>query len=67
MDLLEPMRTRYAGDPEMTVIVDRRSAERRDPPARRPASEQRVLRDRRRRRIAGELPSLHGETGASGA
>jgi hypothetical protein len=51
----------YRDSPNVTVIVDRRQADRRgrgngpmDPSAR----QQRVVRDRRRARIAGDLPSL---------
>jgi hypothetical protein len=63
-DLLGVLRVHYAADPEMTVIVDRRTAERRRPPLRRVEDEHRVLRDRRRRPAGGSLPPLYGETGA---
>jgi hypothetical protein len=63
-ELLEPLRAHYAGDPEMTVIVDRRERERRRPSSRGEEQEQRVLRDRRRRRIAGDAPPLYGEPGS---
>jgi hypothetical protein len=61
-ELFERLTAYYAHDPEVTVIVDRRHAERRrrgTVPA--DVIEQRVLRDRRRRRAVGEFPRLHGE------
>jgi hypothetical protein len=61
-ELFERMVSYYADDPEVTVIVDRRSSERR---ARGRTSaelrQRRELRDRRRRRVTGELPALLGE------
>lgn len=63
----ESLNSHYGADPEMTVIVDRRHSERRHGAPSAQAAEQRVLRDRRRRRIAGELPALYGETRAPGA
>jgi hypothetical protein len=62
--LLEPLRAHYAGDPDMTVIIDRRERERRHPALRGGEHEQRVLRDRRRRRVSGDVPPLYGEPGA---
>jgi hypothetical protein len=61
--LLETLRDHYAGEPEVTVIVDRRERERRRPSLRDGEREQRVLRDRRRRRISGDVPHLYGEPG----
>jgi hypothetical protein len=61
--LLETLRDHYAGEPEVTVIVDRRERERRRPSLRDGEQEQRVLRDRRRRRISGDVPPLYGEPG----
>ncbi|MGD0198379.1 MAG: hypothetical protein ABSC56_10820 [Solirubrobacteraceae bacterium] len=59
--LLERLRAHYADEPEMSVIVDRRVSERRRR-ARHPiAAEQRKQRDRRRRRVCGEMPALYGE------
>lgn len=46
----------YADDPNVEVIVDRRGNERRARGAAAPAGTQRVVRDRRRPRIAGEFP-----------
>jgi hypothetical protein len=60
-DLFERLHASYADDPDVTVIVDRRSSARR---ARGRASaelrQRRELRDRRRRRVTGEFPSLRG-------
>ncbi len=55
-ELLEKLASRYAEDPSVTVIVDRRRSSRREPGA--PAGGRRELRDRRRARVAGELPGL---------
>jgi hypothetical protein len=65
--LLEPLKARYAGDPEVAVIVDRRQSERRRAAADRDAAQQRVLRDRRRRRVTGEFPPLELEGAPSPA
>jgi hypothetical protein len=62
--LLEPLRKHYAGDADVTVIIDRRERERRHPSLPGGAHEQRVLRDRRRRRVSGDLPPLYGEPGS---
>jgi hypothetical protein len=50
----------YADDPNVTVIVDRRKSERRsgEPGA---EANQRETRDRRRRRVPGELPSVEAD------
>ena len=66
-ELLERLRAHYADDPEMVVIVDRREAQRRGCGIREGATERRVLRDRRRRRVCGELPALYGEAPAGAA
>ncbi|HEY7966250.1 MAG TPA: hypothetical protein VID68_04425 [Solirubrobacteraceae bacterium] len=60
-ELFEPLAARYADNPEVTVIVDRRQGERRRHDGDAPAAQQRVLRDRRRRRVTGEFAALHGE------
>ena len=52
----------YADDPNVTVIVDRRHAERRAGPAG-VQSDQRETRDRRRPRIAGDFPRIDPELG----
>jgi hypothetical protein len=58
-ELLEKLERYYADDPNVTVIVDRRTQSRR---ARGSTSGgQRAVRDRRRPRVAGELPDLASE------
>lgn len=60
-ELYEKLAGYYEDDPNVEVIVDRRSAERRE----RGSSgdgRQREVRDRRRARVAGEFPPI--ETGA---
>ncbi len=56
-ELLAKMTDYYADDPNVEVIVDRRKSTRRrggnDGSA---AAEQRVIRDRRRARVTGDLP-----------
>jgi hypothetical protein len=66
-ELLPGLRVRYADDAETAVIVDRRETERRRHDGGRVANERRVLRDRRRRRVSGELRPLYGETPARAA
>ncbi|MGI8557403.1 MAG: hypothetical protein ACR2ND_03670 [Solirubrobacteraceae bacterium] len=59
-ELYEKLELYYAGDPNVSVIVDRRTHERRDG-AGTPGSEEtsrRELRDRRRQRARGEFPPL---------
>jgi hypothetical protein len=46
----------YVDDPNVTVIVDRRKQERREPGA--TGGGQREVRDRRRPRVAGDYPPL---------
>lgn len=62
-ELFDRLTAYYADDPDVTVIVDRRKAERRrrgraDTDA---VQQQRVLRDRRRRRATGDFAPLFGE------
>ena len=45
----------YEHDPNVEVIVDRRKRERRDTT---PGGGQREVRDRRRRRVTGDVPPL---------
>ena len=66
-ELLERLTAHYAGDPEVTVIVDRRQGERRRRTVEDAAAQQRVLRDRRRRRVAGEFAPLEPEEAAFAA
>jgi hypothetical protein len=47
----------YKDDPNVTVIVDRRSSERRQHGSR-DAGGKRELRDRRRRRVPGSFPNI---------
>jgi hypothetical protein len=55
--LFKKLTTYYAGDPNVTVIVDRRKSSRRDG-AGSTGGGQRSIRDRRRARVTGELPEL---------
>lgn len=55
-DLLEKLTRYYADDPNVTVIVDRRKASRREGiPT---GGGNRAVRDRRRARVPGEIPRL---------
>lgn len=58
-ELFEKLEAYYADDPNVSVIVDRRHAERRSRGVE-PATDasQRELRDRRRARVPGEFPPL---------
>jgi len=60
-ELLEPLTAHYADSTEVTVIVDRRQSERRRRGSDASETQQRVLRDRRRRRVTGEFAPLQGE------
>jgi hypothetical protein len=66
-ELLERLAAHYADDPEMTVIVDRRHGERRQRRTPDAAVPQRVIRDRRRRRVNGDFAALHGEASLTSA
>jgi hypothetical protein len=55
-ELYEKLRAHYADDPNVTVIVDRRKAERRQPGDAPPEGTRRERRDRRRARVPGEFP-----------
>ena len=55
LELYDRLAAYYADDPNVTVIVDRRKAERREP-AGAAAGGSRELRDRRRQRVPGEFP-----------
>jgi hypothetical protein len=62
--LLEQLTAHYAGQPDVKVIVDRRTGERRTRPGDTPqdgVAHQRELRDRRRRRAGGDFAPLRGE------
>ena len=55
-ELLPKLTSYYAEDPNVTVIVDRRKASRREGSI--SGGGKREVRDRRRARIPGELPEL---------
>jgi hypothetical protein len=58
-ELFDKLHEYYADDPNVTVIVDRRKASRRDRGASHAdGRERRERRDRRRPRVTGELPPL---------
>jgi hypothetical protein len=57
--LLDKLTAYYADDPNVTVIVDRRRASRRERGS--PGGGNRELRDRRRARVPGELPPLSAD------
>ncbi len=58
-ELFDKLTDYYAGDPNVTVIVERRKASRRGRGGESPASDDtRVVRDRRRPRVVGELPDV---------
>jgi hypothetical protein len=59
-ELYPKLEAHYAGDDNVTVILDRRHADRRAR-AGRPSEavrQQRVVRDRRRARVPGDMPPL---------
>jgi hypothetical protein len=56
-ELYEKLADYYEDDPNVKVIVDRRSRERRDRAAT-SGGENREKRDRRRSRVPGEFPSV---------
>ncbi len=55
-ELLVKLESYYDDDPNVTVIVERRTNERREPGAR--SGGKREVRDRRRSRVAGEYPRI---------
>lgn len=57
-ELYDKLVAHYADDPDVEVIVDRRSAERRGGEATPAEREQRTTRDRRRQRVPGEFPPI---------
>jgi hypothetical protein len=60
-ELFDRLTDYYAEDPNVTVIVDRRKASRRKPGGSGADNNNREVRDRRRPRVAGELPELATE------
>ena len=59
-ELYDKLAEYYADDPNVEVIIDRRRGERRGRGGDE-HSEQRVLRDRRRRGVPGEFPPIDAE------
>lgn len=57
-ELYDRLVAHYADDPNVEVIVDRRTAERRSGEATPTQREQRIRRDRRRQRVPGEFPAI---------
>lgn len=55
-ELYEKLRSYYEDDPNVTVIIDRRKAERRTPGS--TGGGQREVRDRRRPRAVGDFPPV---------
>ena len=58
-ELFDTLAEYYADDPNVTVIVDRRKASRRERGS--PGGGNRERRDRRRSRVTGEMPPLTTE------
>jgi hypothetical protein len=58
-ELYDRMKSYYADDPAVEVIIDRRKSERRDHTG--DNGHRRELRDRRRPRVPGEFPQLDPE------
>jgi hypothetical protein len=58
-ELFEKLERYYADDPNVTVIVDRRKSARRSRGS--SGGGKRTERDRRRKRVAGDLPELQTE------
>ena len=55
-ELYDKLAAYYEDDPNVTVIVDRRTHERREPGS--ASGGQRAIRDRRRPRVVGDFPPL---------
>jgi hypothetical protein len=61
-ELYDKLATYYADDANVRVIIDRRKGERRTgETAEEEAEHQRIIRDRRRRGIPGEVPAIDAE------
>lgn len=58
-ELFEKLERHYADDPNVSVIVERRKSSRRARGS--TGGGQRIVRDRRRQRVPGELPELRSE------
>lgn len=59
-ELFEKLERYYADDPNVTVIVDRRKADRRSQGST-VGGDKRTQRDRRRKRVTGDIPELQNE------
>lgn len=58
-ELYDKLVSHYAGNPDVTVVVDRRrGSDRRTASAGTAPDERRVVRDRRRTRVAGTFPAV---------
>ncbi len=55
-ELYEKLKAQYADDENVTVIMERRKSARRGPGGPPTEPEVRIIRDRRRRRIVGDIP-----------
>lgn len=64
-EVFKQLTERYADDPGVTVIMDRRRAGR--PSGGPPTADESQFRGRRRRRAIGDFPPLHGATGSDAA
>jgi hypothetical protein len=62
-ELLEKLTAYYADDPNVTVMVDRRKSARRERGSS-AGGHKRTVRDRRRPRVPGELPTVPDELSA---
>ncbi len=63
-ELYDQLAAYYEADPAVTVIVDRRRSERREPGS--PSGgHKREVRDRRRPRVAGEFPPIPADVDAA--
>ena len=60
-ELFDKLTAYYADDDNVTVIVDRRKGERRNPAEATRSNSQRELRDRRRRRPGDFAPLVSGD------
>ena len=62
-ELYDQLAAYYENDPNVTVIIDRRKSERREPGAGN-AGGKREIRDRRRPRVVGEFPPIAADVEA---
>jgi hypothetical protein len=62
-ELYDQLAAYYEDDPNVTVIIDRRKSERREPGMGN-AGGKREVRDRRRARVAGEFPPIPSDVEA---